>query len=76
MLGLVERQQDVGGLDVAVHQAAGVRGVERRAVLGPNEARRPRLGQSPRPRSSTLREVDPVDEPHHDVEQAVVQPAS
>ena len=47
-VGVVAGDQDVGGLDVAVHEPGGVRGVERRRHLR-DDLRRPlRLAAAPR----------------------------
>ena len=61
-------QQDVGGLDVTVDDAAGVRVVERRG--DPTEDRGELPGTGPAA-AQQLVERHPVDEPHRDV----VQPA-
>jgi hypothetical protein len=67
---VVLREQDVGGLDVAVHEPGGVRGVEGRGDLhhdrrGLADAERPR---APQPRGEVL----PADVAHDDVGHAVV----
>jgi hypothetical protein len=68
VVGAVE--QDVGRLDVAVHEPARVRGVQRRGDLGDDRGgalgRQPALGAHDRP------QVGPVDVAHDDVEDPVL----
>jgi hypothetical protein len=69
---LLPREQDVAGLDVAVDEAAPVRGVERRADLADDPHRA--LGRErPLPHDGG-EQVGAVDEPHRDIELAVDLP--
>ena len=64
------REEDVGRLDIAMHQAAGVGGVERGADLVDDTRRSARFEVALRGDQGP--EVRALDEPHHDEEHAVL----
>jgi hypothetical protein len=69
-VGVLAAEQDVGGLDVAVHQPDGVRGVQRGADLRAD--RGDAVGRQQAVARQQPLEVDALDVAHHEVEVAVL----
>ena len=65
-VGVLAAEQDVGRLDVAVHEPDGVRGVQRRADLVAD--RRDAVGREPPVARQQPLQVDALDVAHHEVE--------
>ena len=73
MLWLIEGQQHVCRLDVAVDESVSVGSVERAGKLARLTVR-PVSGSSAPTTRQQLRQIGPVDEPHRDEQQSIVLP--